>query len=437
MEFKSVPFGYHGHCGVVREVSVCFRKPIVASCSSDRSVKIWNYLDLTLDVSKTFPDAPVSLSLHATGNFVLVGFSNAIRMFCVCADGLKMMWEVPMRSCQRVAFSNGGQFFVAACDCTLYLYDAWTQDLLGKVDAHNADVCRLLWADRDASLLSVGTDGLGIEWELVNNPIHFVVRQSDIAPNETMNDASGLDNSAAATAKRAAAVINSGELPYPMLFKQLRYFTTTNGITNTAEYFTLPAPPKDTVDQLAQKQKAEAAKTVEERLIDGSPPACMTLAFGTDGVLCASISGKDSDAQFVYQLTSEMTSAFLHASKNTLLTTTSTGNICSVRWPLLDADGLPLPNIDYVEYCGHRGNANNVVATRDGKNVISCGEDGCLILYEVTSRAEGYGPSKTPRSLKFGEMSSLDVMYTDTYTDDVLVGVEDYTERLQRMTWFK
>jgi WD40 repeat protein len=39
-------------------MDTCSKKPIVVTCGADRSVRIWNYLENTLEVSKVFDDDP-------------------------------------------------------------------------------------------------------------------------------------------------------------------------------------------------------------------------------------------------------------------------------------------------------------------------------------------------------------------------------------------
>lgn len=42
------------HTQRITDFDVCLRKPLLATCSDDKTVKIWNYLDFTLENSKEF-----------------------------------------------------------------------------------------------------------------------------------------------------------------------------------------------------------------------------------------------------------------------------------------------------------------------------------------------------------------------------------------------
>jgi WD40 repeat protein len=55
------------HNGAITGVDICHRKPLIATCGADRSIKIWNYLTLELELSKEFEESIESIALHPTG----------------------------------------------------------------------------------------------------------------------------------------------------------------------------------------------------------------------------------------------------------------------------------------------------------------------------------------------------------------------------------
>ena len=60
-------FSYPFHCGSVTGVDVCQRKPLVVTCGTDRSIRVWNYLSMELELSKEFEENVESVALHPTG----------------------------------------------------------------------------------------------------------------------------------------------------------------------------------------------------------------------------------------------------------------------------------------------------------------------------------------------------------------------------------
>ena len=61
-------FSYPFHSGSITGVDVCQRKPLVVTCGADRSIRVWNYLTMELELSKEFEETVESVALHPTGN---------------------------------------------------------------------------------------------------------------------------------------------------------------------------------------------------------------------------------------------------------------------------------------------------------------------------------------------------------------------------------
>lgn len=43
------------------------RQPLIATCSMDRSVHLWNYVDRSCELTKTFSEEAYSIAIHPTG----------------------------------------------------------------------------------------------------------------------------------------------------------------------------------------------------------------------------------------------------------------------------------------------------------------------------------------------------------------------------------
>ena len=76
--------------GAVTGLDTCVRKPLVATTAADCAVRIWNWQDATLELVKQFQDEAVSVALHPSGQLLLVGFADKLRLFTVLMDDLKV-----------------------------------------------------------------------------------------------------------------------------------------------------------------------------------------------------------------------------------------------------------------------------------------------------------------------------------------------------------
>lgn len=51
-ELLATPF----HCKGILGVDTCIRKPLIATCSIDKTIRLWNYLDKSVELVKVFPE---------------------------------------------------------------------------------------------------------------------------------------------------------------------------------------------------------------------------------------------------------------------------------------------------------------------------------------------------------------------------------------------
>lgn len=54
----------------VTGLDMCVRRPLVATCSTDRTVRLWNYADRSCDLNKAFAEEAYSIAIHPTGLMV-------------------------------------------------------------------------------------------------------------------------------------------------------------------------------------------------------------------------------------------------------------------------------------------------------------------------------------------------------------------------------
>ena len=73
----------YSHSRKIVGLDICIRKPLIATCSKDHMICIWNYLDHTLEVQAEFPEEPFSLAFHPSGFHLVVGFSDKLRIMNV------------------------------------------------------------------------------------------------------------------------------------------------------------------------------------------------------------------------------------------------------------------------------------------------------------------------------------------------------------------
>nr|XP_046236343.1 cilia- and flagella-associated protein 57 isoform X2 [Scatophagus argus] len=152
------------HSKSITGLSVCIRKPIVATSSQDHSVRIWNYETKVLELYKEFQEEVHSVALHPTGLFILVGFSDKLRLMNLLIDDIRTFKEFTVRGCRECSFSHGGHMFAAVSGNVIHIYSVTSFENVLNLKGHNGKVRGIEWSQDDFRLVSCGMDGAVYEW---------------------------------------------------------------------------------------------------------------------------------------------------------------------------------------------------------------------------------------------------------------------------------
>ncbi|CAG5122075.1 unnamed protein product, partial [Candidula unifasciata] len=154
---------FHNNC--ITGVDVCIRKPLVVTCALDCSVRVWNYDTYNLEMHKVFNEEAFSISLHPSGLFILVGFTEKLRLMNLFIDDIVIFREFSVRGCIECAFSYGGHMFASVMGNVIQLFSTYTFKNILNLKGHNGKVKSVIWSFDDNKLVSCGMDGAVYEWE--------------------------------------------------------------------------------------------------------------------------------------------------------------------------------------------------------------------------------------------------------------------------------
>lgn len=68
-----------GHSDKVVSADLCARKPYIATCSYDKTLKVWDYVEKQMIFYYSFPEPLLTVAFHPSGYHVAVGFSDKIQ----------------------------------------------------------------------------------------------------------------------------------------------------------------------------------------------------------------------------------------------------------------------------------------------------------------------------------------------------------------------
>lgn len=129
------------HHGPIGGLDVCSWKPIFMTAGlHDRTVKVWNYETEVLEVAKTYLEDINTVSLHPTGLFAIIGFSDKLRFVSILIDDFTIMKEFPVRNCAECRFSTLGHLFAAVNGNIIQVYSSTTFEHMFNLKGHNGKV---------------------------------------------------------------------------------------------------------------------------------------------------------------------------------------------------------------------------------------------------------------------------------------------------------
>ncbi|ORY73946.1 WD40 repeat-like protein, partial [Neocallimastix californiae] len=161
-EYLIQPF----HNGSIIDMDTCIWKPIIVTCSSDKTIRIWNYQENFVEVVKHYEFDPVCLSLHPNGLFLLVGFHNSIKIMTILHNDLYEHWSANIIGCKQCIFSHGGQFFAIIHGSTIQIYNSWTYNIVWIVRGHSSKIRYIHWSKNDFQLFSSDVEGTICVWNI-------------------------------------------------------------------------------------------------------------------------------------------------------------------------------------------------------------------------------------------------------------------------------
>ena len=82
----------------------------MATCSVDRTVRLWNYQDkkFNLKLCQTLNEEPLALSMHPSGFHVVISTHEDLKMMNILDNRLECYKELGIKGCKVVEFSHGG-----------------------------------------------------------------------------------------------------------------------------------------------------------------------------------------------------------------------------------------------------------------------------------------------------------------------------------------
>ena len=121
------------HSKQIHGLDVCIKKELVATCSSDRTVRLWSYnasnSSFKSEMCVKCDFEAHALAFHPSGTSLVVGFSNEVRMMNILDNKLVKYKPLPIKECREIVFANGGHLFACQNDKDIWVYKFYTASI--------------------------------------------------------------------------------------------------------------------------------------------------------------------------------------------------------------------------------------------------------------------------------------------------------------------
>ena len=174
------------HQGPITAMDISLQRPlIITASSSDKSIRIWNFLTGHCEYCKIVLSEKernhekemdiLSVAMHPNGYYVAVSDKEMIRFFHLCYKELRYynnelsQNEISHTDCHLLKFSFGGHLLAAVSGRQLYIIKSYTRETLKIFDTpHTSKIESVFFHDQDHYVYTVGSDGMIIEYNLFN-----------------------------------------------------------------------------------------------------------------------------------------------------------------------------------------------------------------------------------------------------------------------------
>jgi len=102
------------HQAPITGLDTCIRKSLLVTCSRDKTIRIWNYVSKTLEISYQVTEEALAVAFHPSGFHIVVALSDKLLMMNVLSKSLNPFKSLQIKACREISFSNGGHLFAAA-----------------------------------------------------------------------------------------------------------------------------------------------------------------------------------------------------------------------------------------------------------------------------------------------------------------------------------
>ena len=148
-EYVHGPF----HHEEVTGMDICLRKQLVVSCSASY-IFIWNWHERKFEMAWKTPigEDATAVAFHPSGFHVLAAVGDKLMMMNVLSNSIQEYYNIAMKGCREIRFSNGGHLFAAGVGFGSWIYNFYTVECPPTLQCknHSGKIMNIEWFEDDS-----------------------------------------------------------------------------------------------------------------------------------------------------------------------------------------------------------------------------------------------------------------------------------------------
>ena len=106
----------------------------MVTCGIDKTIRVWNYLTLDMELSKEFEETVSSVALHPSGLNILAGFFDRLRLMNLLIDDIRVFKEFHLKNSTVCSFSCGGHLLAAVSNKEIQVFSSISFDKMVGIE---------------------------------------------------------------------------------------------------------------------------------------------------------------------------------------------------------------------------------------------------------------------------------------------------------------
>lgn len=173
-KYEKLISGFHKKA--IIGLDICVRKPLLVTCSEDKTIRFWNYAEKRQELKfKSAEIEPLSVAFHPSGLQVVVGCADKIHIMNVFLRTLKTSQEFSIKQFKEVSFSHGGHLLAISHTNTLHVYNFYTMEIIPHLTISPAKIQAIEWYEDDSGFVTSDQINYVSLCSLDSQPVNMVI----------------------------------------------------------------------------------------------------------------------------------------------------------------------------------------------------------------------------------------------------------------------